>query len=556
MDDERTADPCPESDPVGDLDAVLDAAITAVRAGETQRAQQLCRQALKLEPDNALARYLRAHVAWQTGDEAGAAADFKSALSRDPALVQAHNDLGNLRWYQGRAADAAACYRDALAAEPAFTEAHNNLGVALRDLGELDDAIASFRAALARQPAHATAHYNLCGLLERTNRLDALREAVAAARESCPESPYVAIRAAQMAVRDGDHAQARRVLAAIEPPPGDLALEGEQHALLAHVCDRLDEPDAAFEHARESNRCQRLAPAAGELDPVRYRAHLARLTKRFRPDWVAKWRDIGAPPDARPPVFLVGFPRSGTTLLDTILRSHPDVGVIEEQGGVSAMLAHLTASKGEHPEALEYLSADDAAAMRGAYWDEMARHLPDDAWPPVIVDKLPLNVAEAGAIHRVFPGARFLFVQRHPCDCVLSAFMHAFRLNDAMANFLRLRDTATLYDAVMRLWTQYREVLPLNVTTVVYEDLTTDFEATLSPVLDALGLAWTDDLYAHHETARRRAKINTPSYSEVTQPIHGRARGRWTRYRDHLEPVLPTLLPWAEHLRYGEDDGG
>jgi len=556
MAEERSGDAQVGSDAANGLDATLDAAISAVRAGETERAQQLCQEALDVDPDNAVARYLRAHVAWQNGDEAGSAADFKSALSREPAFVQAHNDLGNLRWYQGRAADAAACYRDALAGDPDFTEAHNNLGVALRDLGELDDAIASFREALARQADHATAHYNLCGLLERTNRLAELRAAVAAARESCPGSPYVALRAAQLAVRDGDYGAARPVLEAIEPPPGDLTLEGEQQALLAHVCDRLDDPDAAFAHALESNRCQRLGPAAKDRDPVRYRAHLARLAKRFRPDWVAKWRDVGAPSDVRPPVFLVGFPRSGTTLLDTILRSHPDIAVVEEQGGVSAMLAHLTATKGEHPAALEYLSADDAAALRDAYWAETARHLPGGDRPPVVVDKLPLNMVEAGAIHRVFPGARFLFVQRHPCDCVLSAVMHAFRMNDAMANFLRLRDAAALYDAALRLWTRYRELLPLNVTTVVYEDLTTDFAATLSPVLETFGLGWTDALYAHHETARQRAKINTPSYSEVTQPIHTRARGRWTRYRAHLQPVLPTLLPWAAHLGYGEDDGG
>ena len=553
MAEERTGGTGEQTGSATDTNATLDAAIAAVGAGETSRADTLCRQVLKTDPDNAMARYLQAHVAWQGGDEVGAAAQFTSALSRDPNLVEAHNDLGNLRWHQERAADAAESYRAALAANPGFAEAHNNLGVALRHLGQFDAAIACFRDALARRPDHATAHYNLCGLLERTNRLTELREAVAAARAACPASPYVALRAGQLAVRDGEHAEARRVLEAIEPPPGDLALEGEQQALLAHVCDRLDDPDAAFAHAAESNRCQRLSPAARDSDPVRYRAHLARLAKRFTPAWLAKWRPIGDAADARTPVFLIGFPRSGTTLLDTILRSHPDVAVVEEQGGVSAMLAHLAAHKGEHPEALEYLSPDDGAALRDAYWAEMARHLPDGDWPPVIVDKLPLNMVEAGAIHRVFPGTRFLFVQRHPCDCVLSAFMHAFRLNDAMANFLRLRDTATLYDAAMRLWMQYRAELPLDVTTVVYEDLIREFERTLTPVLDALGLDWTDDLYAHHETARRRVRINTPSYSEVTQPIHTRARGRWTRYREHLEPVLPTLLPWAEHLGYGAD---
>lgn len=538
-----------------DLSATLDAAIAAVRAGETARAERLCADVHAQDPGNATASYVLAHAGLARGDEAAAASHFQAALAHEPGFAHAHNDLGNLRWQQDRPADAAACYRAALAADPAFAEGHNNLGVALKDLGDLDGALASFDRALALRRDYAEAHYNRCGLLEKTNRLDALREAVASAREACPDSAYVALRAAQLAKREGDHAGARALLASVEPPPGDLGFEGEQEALLADLCDRLGEADAAFAHAEESNRCQRLTPAAKRCDPGAYRAHVARLSKRFTAEWVATWAEVpDEPARRRAPVFLVGFPRTGTTLLDSILRSHPDVAVVEEQGGVAAMLRRLAALPGGHPDALARLTGEDAAALRAAYWDEMARHLPPDGQPAVVVDKLPLNLVEAGAIHRVFPDARFLFAQRHPYDCVLSAFMHAFRLNDAMANFLRLRDAARLYDAVMRVWNQYTAVLPLDVQTVTYEHLTADFERTVGSLLDGLGLSWTDAVRAHDETARRRAKINTPSYGEVTQPIHTRAQGRWRRYREHLAPVLDTLRPWAEHLGYETED--
>ena len=171
---------------------------------------------------------------------------------------------------------------------------------------------------------------------------------------------------------------------------------------------------------------------------------------------------------------------------------------------------------------------------------------------PLVVDKLPLNTIKAGLIHRIFPQARFLFVQRHPCDCVLSCFMQNFKLNDAMVNFLDLADAAQVYDEVMTLWQQYQAVLPLRVHTVRYETLVEAFEETVTPILDFLGVGWDDGVQNYGETALRRGKIDTPSYDQVTQPLYTRARGRWKRYRNHLQPVLPLLLPWARHFGYGE----
>ncbi len=536
------------------LAATIDAALAALRDGDPARARDLCATIEAHEPDHPMAAYVRGHAAWRVADPAGAVVQFRAALDRDPDFAEAHTDLGNVLWEAHQPAEAAAHYRAALALRPDFAEAHSNLGVALSDLGEYDAAIASYRRALARAPAHATAHYNLCGLLEKTHRIGELRAAVAAARQACPGDPRVALRAAQLARRDGALEDARAILETADPPAGDLAFQAERAQLLGELCDRLGDTDAAFAWFDESNRCERIAPAAKRADPGRYRAQVTRLTRRFTADWVAAWRPLPAPePASHMRAFLVGFPRSGTTLLDSILRSHPDVAVVEEQPAVDAMIGALG---GGHPDALATLTAAGADRLRAAYDAELARHLPDGEAPGLVVDKRPLNLVEAGLIQRVFPDARFLFALRHPCDAVLSAYMQQFRMNDAMANFLRLRDAAKLYDGVMRLWLQYRAVLPLSVHTVRYEDLTADFAGTLAPLLGFLGVAWDDALYAYAETARRRAKINTPSYDQVTEPIHTRASGRWTAYRDHMEPVLPTLRPWAERFGYGIDEPG
>ena len=190
--------------------------------------------------------------------------------------------------------------------------------------------------------------------------------------------------------------------------------------------------------------------------------------------------------------------------------------------------------------------------LRQIYFEELDSHLGSEGRSAIIVDKLPLNIVEAGLIHRIFPQARFLFAQRHPCDCVLSCFMQSFYINEAMVNFLDLEDAARFYDKVMTLWQKYLSVLPLEVHTVRYENLIEAFEETLTPLLDFLGVEWDDSIRNYTETASRRERIYTPSYNQVTQPLYTRARGRWERYSKNMQPVLPTLLPWARRFGYPE----
>ena len=153
----------------------------------------------------------------------------------------------------------------------------------------------------------------------------------------------------------------------------------------------------------------------------------------------------------------------------------------------------------------------------------------------------------------MFPGAKIIFAQRHPCDAVLSGFMQSFVMNDAMASFLTIEDAADLYDAVMSGWRAILERFDLSVQTIVYERLVVDAEAQLRPLIDFLGLPWNERVLAHTETAKERGAIITPSYHQVTEPLNARAVGRWRRYEKQLEPVLSVLLPWAEWLGYGNE---
>jgi hypothetical protein len=163
-----------------------------------------------------------------------------------------------------------------------------------------------------------------------------------------------------------------------------------------------------------------------------------------------------------------------------------------------------------------------------------------------------MNMLRLAVLHALFPHAKVIFAQRHPCDVVLSGFMQSFRLNHAMASFLDLADAADLYDAAMTMWTRSRDAIPQAVHTVVYERLTADPEAELKPAVEFLGLDWRDGILDHQATAEKRGLITTASYDQVVKPLSRTPSGRWRRYRKQMETVLPILLPWAERLGYAD----
>ena len=259
--------------------------------------------------------------------------------------------------------------------------------------------------------------------------------------------------------------------------------------------------------------------------------------------------DFKSVPGRENPVFIIGFPRSGTTLLDTLLRGHPAIRVAEETGAVAAMVNRLSGQSDERLESLADLSDQDIEDLRKTYLDALARHAkPDDG--VILVDRFALNIVYAGEIYRVFQQARFILLLRHPADCVLSCFMQTFYETSANASFFTLEDSAHLYDQVFGLWRQYTDILQLNVLQVKYEDLITDVEATCRQIMGFLEMPWHPGILEHERTARNRPLIGTASYNQVTRSLYTEAQGRWQRYHTKMQAVLPVLGPWIRYFDY------
>jgi tetratricopeptide (TPR) repeat protein len=503
-------------------------------AGDRGGAIEALIQASLVRPDLAAIHYNLGVSLAEAGRLEEAVRAFGDAVRLGPDHPPALLDLGRALRLLGRHGEALPSLARAAQLAPGASDIQLERGRAYSGLGRFDEADEAYRQALALQPGLAAAFLERGLLLERGNRLDRLPALLdEAAAQDVRDLPYLGALALE---REGKLGEALVAAQAAADDPLRRAL------LVGRLADKAGDTATAFEAYAEMNRL------AGEAAPANgaaaYRAHVAALGEMLTPAYAAAWSKAEPDRSRSAPVFLVGFPRSGTTLLDTLLMGHPDIHVLEEE----PILQRVGEALGDFTR-LPGLEAEEIDRLRALYFAELDA-FDTAARGKTVVDKLPLNILGAPLIHRLFPEAKLVFAARHPCDVVLSCFMQNFDLNDAMANFLDLGDAARLYDLVLAFWTRARAILPLDVHEVRYEALVEDKEAEMRALTGFLGLPWDERVLDHQGTALRRGPIITPSYAQVAQPIYRRAAGRWQRYRDQLAPVLPILAPWAERMGY------
>ena len=526
---------------------ILKAALTHARSGNFADAAVLCEHLLAQGDPDAEAFHLLGVLRNIQGRHAEAEPLLRQAIARQPGTAKYHSNLANALRGLERPDEAEASYRRALALDPEFDDACANLARLLLDLSRWDAAIAEYEHLVRRNPGDTPSRIRLAHLLQSGNRLVESEAAASAGLLADPANPALNLIVAICERRTQRFEQARQRFQHIDASRLDRDLASVFHYERGLLHDRLDELAPAFADFSEANRLQAVLASERGVDATRYLDELDRLARldlgglRGEPETLAGHTSA--------PVFLVGFPRSGTTLLDQILDSHPRIQTLEEKPIIGLLCDDMDRLVADRPNGLADLRADERARLRALYYEYAADFLelrPDT----LLVDKYPLNLTRLPYILAIFPDARFILALRHPADCVLSCFMHLFAPNDAMANFYTLEDAAALYARVMGLWRHWAENLPLRHHRVHYEHLVQDLPGEVRPLLDFLGLEWTEDMVRPHEHAARRGYINTPSHSQVTQPIYQRAAGRWQRYRPWLENVTGTLQPYLEYFGY------
>lgn len=529
-------------------------------AGRAAAACDSYRRAIALDPNCAPAHNNLGLLLCEQGDFAAALASCRRAVALAPELAEAHNTLGNALRGLGQLDAAGAAFRRAVELEPSAARLVN-LGNLLADRGQGEDAERCYRRAVERAPGFAAAHHGLAAALHRRG---AVAAAVASYRKAAELDPLqaavwtdlgTALRAlgqfdeAVEAFRralaaDADFAEAYRHLAAC----GALPADGAQAARVAALAARPDRPPeqraaAAFALGRALDNAERFdeAFAAYEQANRLYLGWRNALGERF--DGTALHRQVEetiaafAPADFRAvaewgnpsalPVFVVGMPRSGTSLVEQIAASHSQVfgaGELRDIGALAAAIAPATAA------------GDRALVRRRA--DAHLEHLRGLGGGALrVIDKMPDNLFQLGVVATLFPNAHVIFCRRDPRDVCLSCYFQQFAGGRLLFSY-DLRDCAKRLIETEQLAAHWAQVLPLRWHEVGYEDLVADLAGESRRLIAFLGLAWEPGVLAFHRAER---VVATASAWQVRQPLYHRSVGRWRHYRRHLGPLLDAL---------------
>ena len=399
---------------------------------------------------------------------------------------------------------------------------------------------AAYREVIIREPSNSVANLGLAVTFELTNRTTELAKLVEEAEQRGvgPDAlNFIRAYSLRRADRFDDG------LAALAKVDENLESVRRWH-LMGQLHDGAAQYDQAFHAFSRMNELQRSNPTRPEERSAAYRETVRKRERMMTPEWRDSWREGPSTDDRPSPIFLVGFPRSGTTLLDTMLMGHSQIQVLEEEPALNAAEELLGGDAG-----LPSLGDEQILAARDAYFRTAAEIIPLHP-DRLLIDKNPLAMNLLPTIRRLFPDARIILALRHPCDAVLSCFLSNFKVNEGMSSFLRLDSAAELYDLSFRCFERAQELFHMPTHRVVYENVVADREAELRSLIQFLGVEWSDEVLDHQATARTRGRIKTASYAQVGQPIYTRSAGRWEHYRKHLEPVLPVLEPWVRKFGY------
>lgn len=424
----------------------------------------------------------------------------------------------------------------------------------LINLGEAkESAIALARARLDPAPPPAAA-IKIIEILERSNRLAEAREALDRLRRSptarAADPDELDNVEAVLAQREGRHEEARAALERLLANCPALHLRQYHLFRLARSLDALGRYEEAFSALAEGHRSQvehfrMTQPEIALQGP----APLTITERDCDPADVAQWNHAGAPTLEQSPIFIVGFPRSGTTLLELALDAHSTLRTMDEQPFIQSALEDLVARGARYPENLRGLEGDQLNEVRSAYWQRVRGKVGLHQGERLI-DKNPLNILRLPVIRRLFPSAPILLAVRHPCDVILSCYMQHFGDADFALLCRDLPSTASGYRRMFDSWYRQADKLAVVAYEVQYEKLVTDFEQGIRRICDFLALTFEPAMLEPARHASGKAFISTPSYSQVVKPVNTKSVDRWRHYERHFAGALPALAPYLQRWGY------
>ncbi|MGY3452440.1 sulfotransferase [Bradyrhizobium sp. USDA 4353] len=499
--------------------------------GQRDAAIRTYQQALAVSPHLAEAHYNLGNLHLEMNGWPVAIFHYERAIAERPDFPEAYNNLANALQSRGRSDEALACYSEALRRRPDYAAAHRNRADTLRNIKRFEEAIASYRTALTHDPRDAVTINHLAGVLMILGRLDEAARAYESALAINPRNVGVHLNYSVVkpfTVDDQRWAPLLELAANSETLSEDARIA--LHFTLGRAYADIKDGERSLLHLNAGNGLERRRINYDENQTLR---QIERIRAVFSKETLQARAGHGDPSEA--PVFIIGMPRSGTSLVEQILASHPAVHGAGEVNYFAAAAALFTdRARGEFPEMLAKLADADFATLAKAYLERFADQPPD---AKCIVDKMPSNFLFAGLIHLALPNARIIHVRRNPIDTCLSCYTQLFAEPQPFA--YDLAELGRYFRAYEGLMSHWRAVLPQGVMLEVsYEDVVRDFEPHARRIVAHCGLDWNDACLSFHENQR---PVNTASLVQVRKPLFSGSVGRWRMYGDRLKPLLDAL---------------
>ncbi len=494
--------------------------------GAFAEADECYQHAIALKPQQGMLHFNRGNNLRSLGRWDDAEASFRQCIALDARHAHARHNLGALLKERGERHEAEQLFRETVALDPGMVDAHVNLGSTLQALGRDEEALACYREALRLQPEYADAMAGEINVLDRLGRVQEAKERIGPLMEVAPDNADAIITFASLARESTDRERAITALQSLLTRTDLLATKREAALFaLGKLCDTRGRYEEAFTYYQNAN-----AARPSSFDLHAFREHCAKVRNAFTKETLR--RLPRSRNDSPLPVFVVGMPRSGTSLVEQIIASHPDAfgaGELDWLDQNSDALAERLAASAPYPDCVFDLSVRKLDAMAGEYLALLRAKAPTAIR---VVDKMPGNFMHLGLIELLFPRARIIHVQREPLDNCLSCFFQNFTQgHEYTADLATLGSVYREYERVMAHW---RATLTLPLLEIRYEDIVADQETESRRLVEFCGLPWDERCLRFHETKR---VVRTASYDQVRRPLY---RDSVARHR-HYEAFLGAL---------------
>jgi len=527
----------------------LQQAIQLYQHGDRAQAEQICRKFLTYYPDQPDALHLLGLLENDRGSPKLARQLFQKGLKRAPRHVHLLNSIGLVEEQLGDFASAEAHFTQALKIDSGYFHARYNLAKMFDSKSEYTKARNLYLEVIKQQPKFVEALANLSTILEKEHQLDEAKSLANRALEINPNHVVARVTLANIATREKSF---NEVIGLLLPLIQSQQLSPINHAHVSGKCayayEKMGDYKIAFSFYQGANQVlHRYFEAQTQTRESLY----APIAVGRVVDAIANFDFSYQANKTASPVFLIGFPRSGTTLLDQILSSHSQIAVLEEKENLIDAYTRFPATE-EGLRELENASKSELQKLRHEYRNRLEREINSIESIPVVVDKLPLNAIALLHIFRLFPNAKIICALRDPRDCVFSCYQQRFGMNQAMFQFLNLETAVAYYDQVMTIISKIHDAGAFSMHFIRYEKIIQGFEDEVKALIDFLELEWEDALLDYQTTARSRS-ISTPSATQVIQPLYTSSIGKWSHYQEWIGSAFEPLDKWVEEWGYQKE---